>query len=171
MRADGDVRVPEHTLLDAAAKSIARFVSSDNHNLKYLGITGLAAIVKDHRYAADHQMAVIECRKDKDDTLVRKTLDLLYQMINPVNVEFIVAKLLDHLAGTSDDFLRRDLVRRARRRRRFAPDNVSKEEEKGVRPPSLSTSCVHNAKLLWCFYFGSSRDFYLWLTSSLSFLS
>ncbi len=137
---------PNSTLLDAAAKSIARFVSSDNHNLKYLGITGLAAIVKDHpRYAADHQMAVIECLEDKDDTLVRKTLDLLYQMINPVNVEFIVAKLLDHLAGTSDDFLRRDLVRRVTSAaERFAPDNVSKRRRRkgGVRPPSLSTTSL-----------------------------
>ena len=70
-------------------------------------------------------MAVIECLEDKDDTLVRKTLDLLYQMINPVNVEFIVAKLLDHLASTSDDFLRKDLVRRvSSAAERFAPDNA-----------------------------------------------
>ena len=98
---------PNVTLLDTAASSIARFISSDNHNLKYLGITGLAEIVKDHpRYAADHQLAVIECLEDPDDTLRRKTLDLLYRMINPVNVEFIVAKLISVLEGTTDEFLR-----------------------------------------------------------------
>ena len=37
---------PSVTLLDAAAASISRFIASDNHNLKYVGVTGLAAIVK-----------------------------------------------------------------------------------------------------------------------------
>ena len=51
---------PNPVLLDSAATSISRFIRSDSHNLKYIGIKGLAAIVKDHpRYAADHQIAVV----------------------------------------------------------------------------------------------------------------
>ncbi|OQS02573.1 AP-4 complex subunit epsilon [Thraustotheca clavata] len=117
---------PNSTLLDAAAASISRFISSDNHNLKYLGVTGLAAIVKDHpRYATAHQMAVIDCLEDPDETLKRKTLDLLYRMTNPVNVEFIVAKLTTFLREATDVFLRTELVNRITQcAERYAPNNA-----------------------------------------------
>ncbi len=63
--------------------------------MKYMGVTGLAAIVKEYpQYATDHQLAVIDCLEDPDETLKRKTLGLLYSMTNSVNVEFITAKLL-----------------------------------------------------------------------------
>ena len=63
--------------------------------------------------------------EDPDDTLKRKTLDLLYRMINPVNVEVIVTKLLDHLSSATDTFLRTDLVTRiTSAAERFAPSNV-----------------------------------------------
>lgn len=67
---------PNPVLLDTTATAISRFIRSDSHNLKYIGIKGLAAIVKDHpRYAADHQMAVIDCLEDPDETLKRKTVN------------------------------------------------------------------------------------------------
>jgi len=83
---------PNPTLLDAAAEAISRvrlywcyvdfrkvifliealvlilifllvqFIQSRSHNLKYLGVTGLAMIVEGHpQYAAQHQMAVMDC--------------------------------------------------------------------------------------------------------------
>ncbi len=39
---------PNPLLLDAAATSISRFIRSDSNNLKYIGIKGLAQIVRDH---------------------------------------------------------------------------------------------------------------------------
>ena len=78
---------PNPLLLDAAATAISRFIRSDSHNLKYIGIKGLATIVKDHpKYAADHQMAVIDCLEDPDETLKRKTvssLNLILLAVSP----------------------------------------------------------------------------------------
>lgn len=78
---------------------------------RYVGVTGLAAIVRDHpKYAQQHQMAVIDCLEDPDETLKRKTLDLLYTMTNPVNVEFIADKLLSFLEQGTDSFWRQVML-------------------------------------------------------------
>jgi hypothetical protein len=92
------------------------------------GVTGLAMIVETHpQYAAQHQMSVmVDCLEDADETLQRKTLDLLYRMTNPVNVEFITDILLDFLRGTStDQFLKQQLTRRiCSVAERYAPNNA-----------------------------------------------
>jgi len=74
---------PDQSLIEDAALSISRFITSENHNLKYLGITALASIVQiDPKYAAEHQLVVIDSLEDPDETLKRKTLDLLYSVRN-----------------------------------------------------------------------------------------
>lgn len=67
---------------------ISTFLKSSNHNLKYVGIDALSRIVRiNSDYANEHQIAVIDCLEDPDDTLKRKTLELLFKMTNPNNVE------------------------------------------------------------------------------------
>ena len=117
---------PNATLLDSAGEAISRFIQSRAHNLKYLGVTGLALIVETHpQYAAAHQIAVMDCLEDTDETLQRKTLDLLYRMTNPVNVEFITEKMLEFLRGTTDVFLKNVLTTRiCSVAERYAPNNA-----------------------------------------------
>eukprot|EP00529_Nitzschia_sp_RCC80_P003517 CAMPEP_0113489926 /NCGR_PEP_ID=MMETSP0014_2-20120614/26779_1 /TAXON_ID=2857 /ORGANISM="Nitzschia sp." /LENGTH=1047 /DNA_ID=CAMNT_0000383675 /DNA_START=147 /DNA_END=3290 /DNA_ORIENTATION=- /assembly_acc=CAM_ASM_000159 len=117
---------PNTKLLDAAAEAISRFIQSRSNSLKYLGVTGLAMIVETHpQYAAQHQMSVMDCLEDQDETLQRKTLDLLYRMTNPVNVEFISDKLIDFLRGTTDPFLKQQLTKRVCSiSERYAPSNT-----------------------------------------------
>jgi len=86
---------PNQALIDLASQTISRFLSSESHNLKYIGINGLASIVKiDAKYTLSYQSLVVDCLEDTDDTLKIKTLDLLYKMTNSQNVEPIVEKLL-----------------------------------------------------------------------------
>ena len=60
-------------LVELAARTIGRFLRADNNNLKYLGITALTAVVAvSPIYAAEHQMVVIECLDDPDETLKRR---------------------------------------------------------------------------------------------------
>lgn len=115
---------PDAALLAEAAKCISRFVTSESHNLKYLGVNGLASIVQvDPKYALDHQLLVIDCLEDPDETLRRKTLGLLFKMTNPSNIVIIVEKLIASLKSTHDVYLREELVLRITQlAERFAPD-------------------------------------------------
>jgi len=117
---------PNPTLLDAAAEAISRFITSKSQNLKYLGVTSLAAIVESHpKYATEHQMSVIECLEDRDETLQRRTLDLLYKMTNPMNVQFITEKLLQFCSRTTEPFLKEDLTLKVcNLAERYAPNNL-----------------------------------------------
>ncbi|CAN0880929.1 AP-4 complex subunit epsilon [Linum grandiflorum] len=53
---------PNPKLLESAADVIARFLKSDSHNLKYLGIDALGRLIKvSPEIAEQHQLAVIDC--------------------------------------------------------------------------------------------------------------
>ncbi|KAJ9457126.1 AP-4 complex subunit epsilon [Diplonema papillatum] len=102
---------PQKELLEEAAEAISKFLTSPNPNLKYLGITSLSRIVLiDPSYAAEHRKIVMGCLEDHDETIKRKTLDILYAMTNPDSVELIVARLIKFLGAAHDVYLKADLV-------------------------------------------------------------
>mmetsp|Transcript_23757 Transcript_23757/g.62092 ORF Transcript_23757/g.62092 Transcript_23757/m.62092 type:complete len:1254 (+) Transcript_23757:47-3808(+) len=117
---------PSPELVSLAGGSIGRFLQGENNNLKYLGITALVEVVQvNPAYAAEHQMVVIDCLDDPDETLKRKTLELLCKMTNPENVVVITEKLVGYLQGSVDPYLRKDLAPRiVQLAERFAPDNL-----------------------------------------------
>ena len=76
---------PRQSLIQKAANSISRFLLASNNNWKYLGINALASLVQvEPKFALDHQMTVIECLDDPDETLKRK-----------VHVDGQIDKLMD----------------------------------------------------------------------------
>jgi AP-4 complex subunit epsilon-1 len=111
---------PNHTLLEHASLVVSRFMASDNHNYKYMGVTCLSLLVG---YANEHQMLVVECLEDSDETLRRRTIELLTQMTNVNNVTVVVEKMLTQL-GDTDIHFKRDLASRiCSLCERFAPSN------------------------------------------------
>ncbi|XP_028091629.1 AP-4 complex subunit epsilon-like [Camellia sinensis] len=53
---------PNTKLLEAAAEAISKFLKSDSHNLKYMGIDALGRLIKiSPEIAEQHQLAVIDC--------------------------------------------------------------------------------------------------------------
>ena len=103
---------PNPPLIESAAGLVSKFLTTDNNNLKYTGITGLISIVKiNPSYSLRHQMIVVDCLEDPDDTLKRKTLNLLYKMTNPQNVKVIIDKFTNELKSLNYDFhLKQEIV-------------------------------------------------------------
>jgi AP-4 complex subunit epsilon-1 len=104
---------PNNLLLENAASAISRFVTSSNHNLKYLGIVCLTEIIKINPiYARQHSMVVMGCLEDIDETIRRRTLSLLYTMTNSDNVTVIVKKLLEFARKSLDTHMREEIIQR-----------------------------------------------------------
>ncbi|XP_028553915.1 AP-4 complex subunit epsilon-like [Dendrobium catenatum] len=57
---------PNTKLLDAAIETTSKFLKSDSHNLKYMGIDALGRLIKiSPDIAEEHQLAVIDCLEVK----------------------------------------------------------------------------------------------------------
>ncbi|KAK4769235.1 hypothetical protein SAY86_027385 [Trapa natans] len=116
---------PNPKLLEAAAEVISKFLKSDNHNLKYMGIDALGRLIKlSPDVAEQHQLAVIDCLEDPDDTLKRKTFELLQKMTKSSNVEVIVDRMIDYMISINDFHYKTEIASRCvELAEQFAPSN------------------------------------------------
>jgi len=124
---------PDPQLLAASAAMVAHFLNSSHagvaatavNNLKYVALDALGGIVQiDPSYGEKHQLSVIDCLEDPDETLKKKTLELLYRMTTTENVEVVVDKMLTFLEQTSDEHIRADVATRVSElAEQYAPDN------------------------------------------------
>ncbi|KAK9277516.1 hypothetical protein L1049_007060 [Liquidambar formosana] len=116
---------PNPKLLEDAADVISRFLKSDSHNLKYMGIDALGRLIKiSPEIAEQHQLAVIDCLEDPDDTLKRKTFELLYKMTKSSNVEVIVDRMIDYMISINDNHYKTEIASRCvELAEQFAPSN------------------------------------------------
>ncbi|KAI0223578.1 hypothetical protein L0F63_003658 [Massospora cicadina] len=102
----------DSTLVAESAYLLGKFISSKETNIRYLGLEAmahLAAYSSTLDAIKDHQDTVIASLKDKDISVRRRALDLLYSMCDVSNARVIVAELLRVLA-TADYNIREEMV-------------------------------------------------------------
>ncbi|XP_062229577.1 AP-4 complex subunit epsilon-like [Phragmites australis] len=116
---------PNPKMLEAAAETTSKFLKSDSHNLKYMGIDALGRLIKiNPDIAEEHQLAVIDCLEDPDDTLKRKTFELLYKMTKSTNVEVIVDRMIEYMINITDHHYKAEIASRCvELAEQFAPSN------------------------------------------------
>ncbi|ESK86654.1 ap-2 complex subunit alpha [Moniliophthora roreri MCA 2997] len=99
-------------LVGTAAVLLARFISSKETNVRYLGLdtlAHLAARAESLEPIKKHQTTIILSLRDKDISVRRRALDLLYSMCDVDNAELIVGELLRYLK-VADYALREEMV-------------------------------------------------------------
>lgn len=99
-------------LVSTAAVLLARFISSKETNVRYLGLdtmAHLAARAESLEPIKKHQSTIILSLRDKDISVRRRALDLLYSMCDVDNSELIVGELLRYLR-VADYALREEMV-------------------------------------------------------------
>lgn len=103
---------PGSPLVHTAAVLLARFISSKETNVRYLGLdtlAHLAARAETLDAIKKHQATVTNSLRDRDISVRRRALDLLYSMCDVDNSEVIVGELLQYLK-IADYGLREEMV-------------------------------------------------------------
>ena len=102
----------EHNLIIQISSKLGKFIQSRETNIRYLGLDAMA------HFAArsdtldpikKHQNIIIGALRDRDISVRRKGLDLLYSMCDTSNAQPIVNELLKYLQ-TADFSIREEMV-------------------------------------------------------------
>ncbi|KAL2024068.1 hypothetical protein VTK56DRAFT_9848 [Thermocarpiscus australiensis] len=102
----------EHALMKQISSRLGRFIQSRETNVRYLGLeamTHLAARSDTLDPIKQHQEVILGSLKDRDISVRRKGLDLLYSMCDATNARVIVAELLHYLQN-ADFSIREEMV-------------------------------------------------------------
>ncbi|RQM05385.1 hypothetical protein DH86_00001932, partial [Scytalidium sp. 3C] len=102
----------EQALMKQISTRLGKFIQSRETNVRYLGLeamTHLAARADTLDPIKQHQSIIIGSLKDRDISVRRKGLDLLYSMCDQSNAQPIVSELLHYLQN-ADFAIREEMV-------------------------------------------------------------
>ncbi|KAI9828187.1 MAG: hypothetical protein M1826_006115 [Phylliscum demangeonii] len=102
----------EQDLVGQISSKLGKFIQSKETNVRYLGLdamTHLAARAETLDPIKRHQRMIIGSLRDRDISVRRKGLDLLYSMCDTTNAQAIVSELLRYLQ-TADYAIREEMV-------------------------------------------------------------
>ena len=146
--------VPSDALYSMALESAAMFLNSADNNLKCAGIEVLTRMIEDGDAGkvAEYQYAIVTALRSSDVTLKGRTLDLLFRMAGPNNVDVVFTEVLQFVMDDAiDDESRRYASSRLlEMAERFAPscswflDSVTEMLKKAgaVAPAAAQSSLV-----------------------------
>jgi AP-2 complex subunit alpha len=102
----------EHNLMMQISSKLGKFIQSRETNVRYLGLdamTHFAARSETLDPIKRHQNLIIGSLRDRDISVRRKAMDLLYSMCDSTNAVTVVGELMKYLQG-ADYAIREEMV-------------------------------------------------------------
>jgi AP-2 complex subunit alpha len=99
-------------LIRQVSSLLGKFITARETNVRYLGLESMAHLASHEEsleYLRKHQQTVLLALRDKDISVRRRALDLLYSMCNASNAKSTVQELLRNLSS-ADYSLREEMV-------------------------------------------------------------
>lgn len=93
-----------------AINTLARFLAHRDNNIRYVALNTLCTVVNlDMEAVQRHRNTIVDCLKDNDISIRRRALELVYSLVNTVNVRVLVRELVNFLSIADFEF-RHDLT-------------------------------------------------------------
>lgn len=100
-------RIEANTGLRSLASTIlGKFLTHKENNYKYIALDTLRDVAKfDISNVSKHKNTILSCLQDADISIKRRSLDLVYLIVNENNIKDIVKELLNFLVLATDDLI------------------------------------------------------------------
>jgi AP-1 complex subunit gamma-1 len=84
---------------------LGKFLVHKDNNYKYIALNTLQDVAKiDLNGVQKHKTTILDCLKDTDISIKRRSLDLIYLIINSSNIKQIIKEFLNFLLVAENEF-------------------------------------------------------------------
>ncbi|KAK2142509.1 hypothetical protein LSH36_945g00012 [Paralvinella palmiformis] len=88
-----------------AVNILGRFLLNNDKNIRYVALNTLLRVVQaDYNAVQRHRSTIVECLKDPDVSIKRRSMELCFALVNGNNIRSMVKELLFFLEKSDPDF-------------------------------------------------------------------
>eukprot|EP01061_Rhynchopus_euleeides_P041815 TRINITY_DN730_c0_g3_i3.p1 TRINITY_DN730_c0_g3~~TRINITY_DN730_c0_g3_i3.p1 ORF type:complete len:919 (+),score=494.86 TRINITY_DN730_c0_g3_i3:178-2934(+) len=103
---------PDSDIMALAVDKLKQFVQDPDQNLKYLGLKGLAMVMRNSpQLLSNAKDMIIDCLGDEDVAIRVKALTLVVGLVSKRNLHSVVAKMQEQMVLRDDDEFRNIIVK------------------------------------------------------------
>jgi hypothetical protein len=96
-----------------AVNLLGRFLSNPDNNTRFVGLKTLSMVIhRDKSAVGRHKNTIIDCLKDPDETIRKRAMELIFELVDAENVRTLAREMLNYLVTSKDESGRAELCDR-----------------------------------------------------------